>query len=69
MVIILQLPLCLYELQGFVVCVDDRFLPQNVTLPFSTCLHNGIHLFVIGGIISYYFKSVYFYISLDAPVE
>jgi hypothetical protein len=33
MVIVLQLPLCLYELQGSVVCVDDCFLPHNVMLP------------------------------------
>jgi hypothetical protein len=52
MVIILQLPLCLYELQGSVVCVDDCFLPQNVMLPLSSSMHNGIHFFVISGIIS-----------------
>ena len=52
MATILQLPLCLYELQGSVVCVDDYFLPQNVMLPLSVGLHNGIHLFVISGILS-----------------
>ena len=52
MEIILQLPLCLYELQGPVVCVDDCFLPQNVMLPLSTGLHNGIHFFVISGILA-----------------
>ena len=52
MVIVLQLPLCLYELQGSVVYVDDRFLPQNVMLPLSASLHNGIHFFVISGILS-----------------
>ena len=52
MEIVLQLPLCLYELQGSVVCVDDCLLPQNVMLLLSTSLHNGIHLFVISGIIS-----------------
>jgi hypothetical protein len=36
MVIVLQFPLCLYELQWSVVCVDDRFLS---------------HLFVISGIL------------------
>ena len=51
MVIILQLPLCLYELQGHVVCMDDCFLPQNVMLPLSTSLHNGIHFFVISGLL------------------
>jgi hypothetical protein len=52
MAIVLQIPLCLYELQGLVVCVDDRFLPQNVMLPLSAKLHNGIHFFVISGILS-----------------
>jgi hypothetical protein len=51
MAIVLQIPLCLYELQGSVVCVDDCFLSQNVMLPLPTSLHNGIHLFVISGIL------------------
>ena len=51
MVIVLQLYLCLYDLQGSMVCVDDRFLPRNVMLPLSVSLHNGIHLFVISGLL------------------
>jgi hypothetical protein len=51
MAIVLQLPLCLYELQGSVVCVDHCFLSQNVMLPLSARLHNGMHLFVICGIL------------------
>jgi hypothetical protein len=51
MVIVLQLSLCLYELQGSVVCVDDCFLSQNVMLPLLASLHNGIHLFIISGIL------------------
>jgi len=54
MAIILQFPLGLYELQGSVVYVDDYFLPQNVILPLSVGLHNGIHLFVISGILPDY---------------
>lgn len=50
--IVLQLPLCLYELQGSMVYVDDRFLPRNVMLPLEEGLHNGIHFFVISGILS-----------------
>ena len=52
MAVIIQLPLCLYELQGSVVCVDDCFLPQNVMLPLLTRLHNGIHFFVISGMLA-----------------
>jgi hypothetical protein len=51
MAIVLQLPLCLYELQGSVFCVDDHFLSQNVMLPLSASLHNGIHIFFISGIL------------------
>jgi hypothetical protein len=52
MTIVLQLPLCRLELQGLVVCVDDRFLSQNVMLPLLACLHNGIHIFFISGILA-----------------
>ena len=48
MAIFLQLLLCLYELQRLVISVDDFLLSQNVMFPFTTDLHNGIHLFVIG---------------------
>jgi hypothetical protein len=51
MAIILQLPLCLYELQGSVVCVDNCFLPQNVMLPLLESLQNGIQFFFISGIL------------------
>ena len=44
--------LCLYELQGLVIYVDDHFLPHNVMLPFMASLHNGIHFFVIRGVLS-----------------
>jgi len=50
MVIILQLSLCLYEMEVSVVCVDDYLLSLNVMLPLSSRMQNGIHLFVIGGI-------------------
>ena len=43
MVIILQLPLCLYKLKRLVICVDDHLLPKNVMLPLSTSLHDRIH--------------------------
>ena len=51
MVIILQFPLALYELQGLVVCVDDSFFPQDLMLPLLAGLDNGKHLFVISGIL------------------
>jgi hypothetical protein len=48
MVVVLQLPLCLYELQRLVISVDDYLLYQNIMFPLTSCLHNGIHFFVIG---------------------
>ena len=51
MSIILQFPLGLYEMQGSVVCVDDCLLPQDVMLPLSVGLHDGVHLFIIGWIL------------------
>jgi hypothetical protein len=50
MVIVLQLPLCLYELERLMISVDDRFLSQNVIFPLKTILYNGTHFFVIGGV-------------------
>jgi hypothetical protein len=52
MVVILQFPLCLYELQRLVISVDDCLLSQNVMFPLMTCLYNGIHFLVIGGVFS-----------------
>ena len=51
MAIILQLPLCLYELYRLVVYVDDRLLPQNVVLPLTAYLHIGINFFVVSGVL------------------
>jgi len=51
MEIILQLPLCLYEMEASMVYMYDCFFPQNVMLPLSAGLHNGIHLPVISGIL------------------
>jgi hypothetical protein len=50
MAVVLQLPLCLYELQRLVISVDDRLLSHNVMFPLTTCLYNGIHFLVIGGV-------------------
>jgi hypothetical protein len=50
MEVILSISLCLHELQRPMISVDDHFLPHNVILPLSTCLHNGVHIFVIGGV-------------------
>jgi hypothetical protein len=52
MAVVLQLSLCLYELQRLVIHVDDHLLSQNVMFPLTTCLYNGIHFIVIGGVFS-----------------
>jgi hypothetical protein len=50
MAIILQFPLCLYELQMLLITVDDRILSHNVMFPLKTILYNGIHFLVIRGV-------------------
>ena len=50
MAIILQLSLCLYELQRLVISVDDCLLSQNVMFPLTTGLYNVVHFLVIGGV-------------------
>jgi hypothetical protein len=47
MVVILKFSLCLHELQWLMIHVDDCLLPKNVMSPMATCLHNGVHFFVI----------------------
>jgi hypothetical protein len=46
--VVLQFPLCLYELQRLMISVDDCILSQNVMFPLMTSLYNGIHFLVIG---------------------
>jgi hypothetical protein len=52
MVVILQFPPCLYELQRLLISVYDRLFPQNVMFPLMTRLYNGIHFLAIGGVFS-----------------
>jgi hypothetical protein len=53
MVVIIQFALCLHELQRLLINVDDCLLPENVVLPLSAGLYNGIHFFFIGGVLTY----------------
>jgi hypothetical protein len=50
MVVVLQFPLCLYELQRLVISVYDRLCPQNVMFPLTAGLYYGIHFLDIGGV-------------------
>jgi hypothetical protein len=50
LVVILQFPLCLYELQRLVINVYDRICPHNVMFPLMIGFHNGIHFLIIGGV-------------------
>jgi hypothetical protein len=52
MVVFLQLPLCLYELQRLMINVHDCVLSHNVMFPLKIGLYNGIHFLVIGGLFS-----------------
>ena len=50
MVVVLQFPMCLYELQRPVINVYDHLFSQNVIFPLTTGLYNGIHFLVIVGV-------------------
>ena len=50
MEVILQFPLCLYELQRLVINVYDHLFSHNVMFSLTTGLYNGIHFLVIGGV-------------------
>jgi hypothetical protein len=52
MVFILQFSLCLHELHRLVIILDYCLLLENVVLPFSKGLYNGVHLFFIGGVLT-----------------
>jgi hypothetical protein len=52
MAVILQFPMCLYELQRLVISVYDCLFPQNVMFPLMIGLYNGINFLVIGGVFS-----------------
>jgi hypothetical protein len=52
MVVILQFALCLNELQRLVISVDKCLLLENVVLPLSKILYNGIHFFFVGGVLT-----------------
>lgn len=41
--------LCLNELKGPMISVNDYLLPKNLMLPSSIGLYNGAHAFIIGG--------------------
>ena len=49
-VIVLQFPLCLYELQRLAINVDDCLLSQNVIFPLMIGFYNGILFLVTGGV-------------------
>ena len=49
----MKLPLCLYELHMLMISVDDCLLPKNVIPPLATGLYNGVHFFVISGVLTY----------------
>jgi hypothetical protein len=52
MEVILQFALCFHELQSIMVNVDDYLLLENVILPLAIGLYNGVHFFVISGVLT-----------------
>ena len=51
MAVILQFSPCFHELQWLMISVDDCLLPKNVMSSLATCLHNGVHLFVVSRVL------------------
>jgi hypothetical protein len=43
MEVVLQFPLCLYELHRLVISVDDHLLSHTVIFPLTIGLYSGIH--------------------------
>jgi hypothetical protein len=52
MEVILQFSLCLNELQRLMISVDDCFLLENVMPPLAIVLYNGVHFFVVSGVLT-----------------
>jgi hypothetical protein len=52
MAVILQFSFCLHELQRLMINVDDCLIPENVMPPLATGLYNGVHLFVVSGVLT-----------------
>lgn len=40
----------MHKFWRLVINVDVRLLPQNLMIPLSIGLHNGVHLLIIGGL-------------------
>jgi hypothetical protein len=52
MAVIMQFSSCLHKLQRLMISVDDCLLPENVMSPLVAGLYNGVHLFVVIGVIT-----------------
>jgi hypothetical protein len=52
MAVILQFSFFLHELQRLMISVDDCLLPKNVMPPLATRLYNGVHFFVVNGVLT-----------------
>jgi hypothetical protein len=52
MAVILQFTLFLHELQRLMISVNDSLLPENIMPPLSVGLYNGVHFFVISGVLT-----------------
>lgn len=68
MAIVFQLHLCLYKMKWSVIGVDDHLLPQNVILPLLVSLHDGIHIFIIGGVLPNFISKCLSMIGHSIPV-
>jgi hypothetical protein len=52
MVIILQISFCFHELHRIMINVDDCLLLENVMPPLVVDLYNGVHFFIVSGVLT-----------------
>jgi hypothetical protein len=52
MAVILQFSLCLHELQGLMISVDECLLLETLMPPLAEGFYNGVHFFVVSGVIT-----------------
>jgi hypothetical protein len=51
MEVILQVSLCLHELQRLMIDGNDFLLPENIMHPMESFFHNGVNLFIISRVL------------------
>jgi hypothetical protein len=48
----MQFSLCLHEMHRIMISVDECLLLENVMPPLEASLYNGLHSFVVSGVLT-----------------